>query len=260
MKDNSRENDNYATDSATFEASIAYLGFTSITRLSDDGCVVYLAEKDGVLRIFKFVSQNNRWDWDFDSSVRHIEHESEVLNLVSGISGISKKIKFHQMFVIGDNLISETKFDDDQKKLIALEKEYIDGEILSKGRPGKWQIAQLRSIVDSLHEHGIARLDLKPRNVVYDWNGSPFIIDLGTGLIANDEKPEKFDESVKQDNLDFEKYFASQSGRSNVTWAYSPMANKTECARLDMVALGLTSQTDFLLRRKCVESLRKNLV
>ena len=191
---------------------------------------VYKAEHRGELEIVKFPNpsptffeQGNRQvPSSYGDRVRHVNTETQILDLVQGIDGIAQKKGTFPLPLFPDLIPKCDQIEDFQDVmeffrygiLDALVKEYIDGRMMEYEEKitDKGNQEVIVKAVAECHDRGIASLNLIRENIILSETGKPHIVDLGTAEVEAEytgtfERCKMFDYLRLRDILDTPDYF-----------------------------------------------------
>lgn len=170
-----------------YEEFIKDQGYTIIERLRPSSCNVYQI-RDSDYKVIKISSKN--CDWSFE----HILNEQKVLKKVKGIEGIAQMLNFYK------------KPYQECYKIIAVIKEYIKGEMMSKKISDTKNQKILEQAVKAIHKEGFVMLDLWEQNLIIERiSEKPYIIDLGLAKSKKELTARLFESYKKHDLEDLER-------------------------------------------------------
>lgn len=157
-----------------------------VERIRKSSVKVYKVEKEGIFYILKTAHTSDEW------GLEHLLMERNILTLAKDIEGITHLVKSYDELNNGYAMLKEYF---EGTSLFDLKEPIANPEIYS----------QLHRTIESIHSIGIARLDIRPPNVVISPDfTSARIIDLGSGLLRDKTDTLKFELAKKLDYLNLE--------------------------------------------------------
>ena len=196
-------------------------GYRELETISDrHNCKILKVKNGNDTRVIKYplFDASHLWFTDSDvlhrisyrSKVKHVERESEVLDLLSELKGVVNKVRDFEVPIPDNRYWFELSFSDrrqlgSHRYAPAIEKEYIEGKTLGGFGSSNIKVAGrknqqfLERTVRAAHKRGISCLDLTPDNILIDNTGTPYLFDFGSAVIRGKDTERKYKEYVNWD-------------------------------------------------------------